>query len=142
MEECQNIDYKRCWNDEYLKWICGFSNAQLKKPEFKEEMGGLSIYVFRKGNIVQSLNGTVNDGVNDGVKISKTERRILQEIFTDGNITYTQMQIVLNLSEPTIRRAIKHFKQLDIISRYGSDKDGRWIVTDKGKEMINNGGKR
>lgn len=26
--ESQNIEYKECWRDEYLKWICGFANAQ------------------------------------------------------------------------------------------------------------------
>ena len=28
IKECQNIEYKRNWQDEYLKWICGFANAQ------------------------------------------------------------------------------------------------------------------
>ena len=27
-KECQNIEFKRIWKDEYLKWICGFANAQ------------------------------------------------------------------------------------------------------------------
>ena len=27
-EENQNIEYKSVWKDEYLKWICGFANAQ------------------------------------------------------------------------------------------------------------------
>ena len=27
-EECQNVEYKETWHDEYLKWICGFANAQ------------------------------------------------------------------------------------------------------------------
>lgn len=26
--ENQNIEYKESWRDEYLKWICGFANAQ------------------------------------------------------------------------------------------------------------------
>ena len=26
--ETQNIEYKESWRDEYLKWICGFANAQ------------------------------------------------------------------------------------------------------------------
>lgn len=26
--ENNNTEYKRSWNDEYLKWICGFANAQ------------------------------------------------------------------------------------------------------------------
>ena len=28
MPESQNIEYKTIWKDEYLKWICGFANAQ------------------------------------------------------------------------------------------------------------------
>src|SRR6187402_2091348 len=28
MSEHQNVEYKQCWRDEYLKWICGFANAQ------------------------------------------------------------------------------------------------------------------
>jgi ATP-dependent DNA helicase RecG len=28
MSEDQNIEFKESWRDEYLKWICGFANAQ------------------------------------------------------------------------------------------------------------------
>ena len=28
MAENQNIEYKESWRDEYLKWVCGFANAQ------------------------------------------------------------------------------------------------------------------
>jgi len=28
MTESQNIEYKQAWRDDYLKWICGFANAQ------------------------------------------------------------------------------------------------------------------
>ena len=28
MSENQNIEWKTSWRDEYLKWICGFANAQ------------------------------------------------------------------------------------------------------------------
>ena len=28
MPETQNIEYKQSWHDDYLKWICGFANAQ------------------------------------------------------------------------------------------------------------------
>ena len=28
LNESQNIEYKETWRDEYLKWICGFANAQ------------------------------------------------------------------------------------------------------------------
>ncbi|MGL6121288.1 MAG: ATP-binding protein [Fusobacteriaceae bacterium] len=43
MPEQQNIEYKQNWHDDYLKWICGFANAQ----------GGL-IYIGKddKGQVV------------------------------------------------------------------------------------------
>lgn len=28
MSEQQNIEYKQSWHDDYLKWVCGFANAQ------------------------------------------------------------------------------------------------------------------
>lgn len=28
MSESQNTEYKQIWRDEYLKWVCGFANAQ------------------------------------------------------------------------------------------------------------------
>ena len=28
MPEQQNLEYKSTWRDEYLRWICGFANAQ------------------------------------------------------------------------------------------------------------------
>lgn len=28
VKESQNIEWKESWRDEYLKWICGFANAQ------------------------------------------------------------------------------------------------------------------
>jgi ATP-dependent DNA helicase RecG len=26
--ETQHIEYKQSWRDEYLKWVCGFANAE------------------------------------------------------------------------------------------------------------------
>ena len=28
MPEQHNLEYKQIWHDDYLKWICGFANAQ------------------------------------------------------------------------------------------------------------------
>lgn len=47
MAETQNIEYKEAWRDEYLKWVCGFANAQ-----------GGSIYIGLKddGQVVGVAN--------------------------------------------------------------------------------------
>jgi ATP-dependent DNA helicase RecG len=28
MPEQQNIEFKQSWHDDFLKWVCGFANAQ------------------------------------------------------------------------------------------------------------------
>ena len=28
MKESQNTEWKESWRDEYLKWLCGFANAE------------------------------------------------------------------------------------------------------------------
>lgn len=48
MSESQLIEYKESWRDEYLKWLCGFANAQ---------GGTLYIGVDDKGNPVGLNNG-------------------------------------------------------------------------------------
>ncbi|MFV0420559.1 MAG: ATP-binding protein [Dysgonomonas sp.] len=47
MPEKQNIEYKSSWHDDYLKWICGFANAQ-----------GGQIYIGKDdlGNVVDVEN--------------------------------------------------------------------------------------
>lgn len=55
MAENQNVEWKESWRDEYLKWICGFANAQ-----------GGKIYI-----------GTNDDGIVVGVSDS---RKLLEDI--------------------------------------------------------------
>ena len=47
MAECQNIEWKESWRDEYLRWICGFANAQ-----------GGKIYIGKKddGTVIGARN--------------------------------------------------------------------------------------
>ncbi|MCM1120925.1 MAG: ATP-binding protein, partial [bacterium] len=48
MTESQNIEWKESWRDDYLKWICGFANAQ---------GGSIYIGVDDAGKIVGVQNG-------------------------------------------------------------------------------------
>ncbi|MDR2385408.1 MAG: ATP-binding protein, partial [Tannerella sp.] len=71
--EKQNIEYKRIWKDEYLKWVCGFANAQ-----------GGKIYI-----------GVTDDkeviGINDPKKLSEDIPNKIQDtlgIIADCNILF------------------------------------------------------
>ena len=54
MAESQNIEYKEIWKDEYLKWLCGFANAQ---------GGTLYVGVDDNGNVVglHNINKMMED---------------------------------------------------------------------------------
>jgi len=41
MKENQNIEWKKSWRDEYIKWICGFANAAgVSLPDINYEFAG------------------------------------------------------------------------------------------------------
>ena len=71
MAESQNIEYKESWRDEYLKWICGFANAQ---------GGTIYIGINDTGNIigVKNIKKLMEDIPN------KIQTR--QQVFKDLNI--------------------------------------------------------
>ncbi|WP_407058550.1 helix-turn-helix domain-containing protein [Syntrophotalea acetylenica] len=37
-KESQNIEWKQSWHDDYLKWICGFANAQRLRRMMRYEL--------------------------------------------------------------------------------------------------------
>ncbi|MDE2752217.1 MAG: hypothetical protein OXI83_06545 [Gemmatimonadota bacterium] len=66
--EGQDLEWKPSWRDEYLKWHCGFANAQGDRPEIgtddRDEVVGVKDALrLMKGipNKVQSLPGIVVD---------------------------------------------------------------------------------
>jgi len=74
MPEQQNIEYKSSWHDDYLKWICGFANAQ-----------GGQIYIGKddNGNIVdvedyKKLMDEIPNKIKNNMGIT-TEVNLLQE---------------------------------------------------------------
>ena len=144
------------WGRGINKIKTEFVENGLEAPVYKEEMGGMSVYITRKKglygqndgvndtvNIIENKdittnNDHVNDGVNDGVKWSKNEKNILALMSNNYSITYIELQKTLNISEPTVRRAIKKLRTNKMLVREGSDKTGYWYVTEKGKKLMKN----
>ena len=78
MAESQNIEYKESWRDEYLKWICGFANAQGGKiyigkndegtvvgvKDAKKLLEDIPNKIQNKLGIVADVNLLEEDGLN------------------------------------------------------------------------------
>lgn len=70
-------------------------------------------------------------GAKFGVKFGVNEKRVL--LLLDSNPTFTATEIAekTGLSKRGVEKQIKKFRDLCIISRKGSDKNGLWVI-DKG----------
>ena len=129
-----------------------FVASGLEAPVYKEEMGGMSVYITRRKGLFggnDGENGTVkdadnkeivlkNDPVNDiGGTVNGTVKRIIKVISENEAITYDELSEKLNISRRTVARHIKKMTELFLIVREGSDKSGHWYVTEKGKRILN-----
>ena len=60
-EENQNIEYKESWRDEYLKWICGFANAQGGKLYIGIDDNGNAVGVKDARRLMEDIPNKVRD---------------------------------------------------------------------------------
>ena len=63
MPESQNVEYKSSWRDEYLKWICGFANAQGGKLYIGIDDGGNVCGVADSKWLMEDIPNKVRDAL-------------------------------------------------------------------------------
>jgi len=61
MPESQNIEYKSSWRDEYLKWICGFANANGGSIFIGKDDAGNVIGVTDAKKLLEEIHNKVRD---------------------------------------------------------------------------------
>ena len=61
MQENQNIEWKETWRDEYLKWICGFANAQGGKIYIGVKDNGDVIGITNSKNLLEDIPNKAKD---------------------------------------------------------------------------------
>ena len=71
MSEQQNIEYKQGWRDEYLKWICGFANAQGGSIYIGKDDAGKVVGLTDARKLMEDFSNKVRDtlGVFVDVKL-------------------------------------------------------------------------
>ena len=75
MPENQNIEWKESWRDEYLKWICGFANADGGKIIIGKDDKGNIVGVKNPKKLLEDIPNKVRDilGIIVDVNLHKNQ---------------------------------------------------------------------
>lgn len=96
-------------------------------PTIEENGGGVLVTIQRK-TIEEVIAERDNVGVNVPVKLTETQRKILELVRNNPSITHTIMAQQLSINEKTAKRATQALREYGVIRRDGSDKTGTWVV--------------
>ena len=82
MPEQQNTEYKSIWKDEYLRWICGFANAQGGTLIIGKDDNGNIVGVKDSKKLMEDLPNKITTilGIVAEVNLQQTEQGEFIEI--------------------------------------------------------------
>lgn len=85
MSESQNIEYKSTWRDEYLKWICGFANANGGTIFIGKDDNGKVVGVDDAKKLLEEIPNKVRDvlGILVDVNLKETKQGDYLEIVVE-----------------------------------------------------------
>jgi ATP-dependent DNA helicase RecG len=86
MSENQNIEYKESWRDEYLKWICGFANANGGSIFIGKNDAGKVVGIEGAKKLLEDIPNKVKDilGIIVDVNLHQTEKGDFIEIVVES----------------------------------------------------------
>ena len=84
MPEQQNIEWKESWRDEYLKWICGFANAQGGKLYIGCDDGGKVVGVSDSKKLLEDIPNKIRDAMGIVVDVNR---------LTEGDREYIEIDV-------------------------------------------------
>lgn len=71
MTESQNIEYKESWRDEYLKWVCGFANAQGGTIYIGIDDAGVVVGVRNIKKLLEDIPNKIQSGLGIACEVNK-----------------------------------------------------------------------
>lgn len=80
MPEQQNIEYKQSWHDDYLKWVCGFANAQGGVIFIGKDDNGNVVGVAESKKLMDDIPNKIRNTMGITVEVNLHEENGIQFI--------------------------------------------------------------
>lgn len=113
--ENQNIEWKSIWKDEYLKWICGFANADGGTMYIGVDDNGMVIGIKNHQKLLEDLPNKIRDilGIMIEVNLRSEENKHFIEIIIEpystpisykGHFYYRSGSTIQDLKGPALEK--------------------------------------
>jgi len=127
MPETQNIEYKSVWKDEYLKWICGFANAQGGTLYIGKDDNGNVVGVKNAGKLLEELPNKITTilGIVAPVNLYETQEGDYIEIVVEPHPSPVNYKGEYHFRSGSTKQELKG-AALDkfLLHKYGKKWDG------------------
>ena len=104
-------------------------------PEIVNEAGGVAVKCKASESYLKAMKGennttnvTTNVTINVTINLNETEKKILQIITNNPNVTQREIAEELNVTTMTIKRTTNKLKEKGLIARVGANKNGYWKI--------------
>ena len=122
-KESQNIEWKESWRDEYLKWICGFANAQGGKIYIGKNDNGIVTGIKDAKKLLEDIPNKVKNklGIIVDVNLHTTDKGDYIEIVVEpqpypisyyGEYHYRAGSTKQQLTGQQLNQFLNHFQYL------------------------------
>ncbi|GHV68918.1 ATP-dependent DNA helicase [Bacteroidia bacterium] len=132
MPEQQNTEYKSIWKDEYLKWICGFANAQGGKIYIGKDDNGTVVGVQNAKKLLEDLPNKITTilGIVADVNLHETADGEYIEIVVEPQPNPVNYKGEYHYRSGSTKQELKG-TALDkfLLQKYGKKWDGVTIPT-------------
>ena len=85
--ESQNIEWKQSWHDDYLKWICGFANAQGGRIYIGKNDAGKTTGLSKATKLLEDLPNKIRDqlGLMPQINLLEEDGQPFLEIIVEAS---------------------------------------------------------
>ena len=155
--ENQNVEFKESWRDEYVKWLCGFANAQggklyigindkgevcgfmatIKREKFIAINTGQHVETLGENKLrelVEGLNEGISEGLSEGLNEGINEdvqRKLALVIGTIHDYPGIKTPAIVQRTDiplKTLERYISQLRTWGIIEFRGAKKTGGYFA--------------
>lgn len=123
------------WGSGIKRIFNAAKEYDLPEPKFQEFDNMFRVELFRNNSMTESEKeaGESSDIIR-GYELSDTQKKIVNLLLYDRQLSAAKIAEQLGMESRSIGKNIKKLKELGILVRHGSPKNGYWEVTDCGEK--------